>query len=210
MNYNRIPPMIPPPPGGVIPPMIGIPPMGGCNVPFFPPIPPPLFPGGLVGENISCNRRDERGSITANVAPQSVPANSTTPVLLASASSSVGDMNISGNSIVLGCRGRYTISISITVSRDALSAAGTVSFLLNGGVGGSGTLSSMNLPSGSTQVFTGSTTFTTNGRNESVSILASNLGGLVQILGGTITVQLQDCERRRCNDRRGRVDPFIF
>jgi len=86
----------------------------------------------------------------------------------------------------------------VTASRSSTSTGGVVQFILNGGVSGAGNIAFGDLLTNSTQVFSGNTTIRTNGRAVDVSVLASNAGGPLQVLGGTISIQLLN-----------RVDPYF-
>lgn len=190
-------PGIPPPFPG-----IGIPnPCGGCPPPFFPPLP---FPGLIVDDRIErpiCDNPDT--SITAGIAPQTIPANSTSTLLLSSALTSSGGANISGSNISLPREGVYSLSLSVTASRSSTSTDGVVSFILNGGVSGAGTIAGGSLLSGTTQVFSGSATVRSSSRRTTISILVNNTGGPLQILGGTLSVQL-------LHGRNHHHDPLFF
>lgn len=197
--------------GGYGYPGVPIPP-GPCGVPFFPPPPfaPFLFDDRFDSSSSSSSDEDD-ASATVSVPPQTVAPNTTNALILGSALSS-DDVRVNGNSIELPIPGTYRISANVTASRANPSTGGNVSLLLNGGVGG-GTIATGNIPSGATQVLSGSDTFSTNGRNTSVSVLLNNAGDQLQVLGGTVTVQLIERQRRhrRCHRRcNGRNDFFGF
>lgn len=167
---------------------------GICGVPpFFPPPPFPCFPRGIIFDDRLDPPLppfpDENVSLTAGVAPQTIPATSTASLFLSSAMTSSGGARISGNSIILPVPGRYTLSINITASRSGMSSDGDVMFILNGAVSGSGFIASGNLLSGQTRVYTGSVSLSTQERHASISVLVNNDGGPLQILGGTVSVQ---------------------
>ena len=172
---------------------IGIPNPCGCPPPFFPPV--PFFPGIFFDDRVEQFPiiEDEFDvALTAGVAPQTIPANSTAALLLTSAVTSTGGARISGSSIILPVEGVYTLSVNVTASRPVTSAGGIVQFILNGGISGSGNIAFGDLAIGTTQVFSDTVTVRTNGVHTAVSILVNNAGGPLQILGGTISIQLNN------------------
>lgn len=174
-------------------PGIGIPNPCGCNIPFFPPVPFFPFPGFIddrIERPLPPSRPIENVSLTVGVAPQSIASSTTAALLLTSAIASTRGIRISGSSIILPVEGVYTLSINITASRGVGVIGGDIMFILNGGISGSGFIASGDVASGQTRVFSGSITLTTNSPGTSISVLVNNDGGSLQILGGTITVQL--------------------
>lgn len=177
-------------------PGFGIPnPCGSCPPPFFPPLPVAPFPGNpgfIIDDRIEPPFEDDEfnTTITAGVAPQTIPANSTAVLLLASALSSTGGARVSGSSIILPIPGTYSLSINVTAGRTPGSTGGNISFILNGGVSGTGVIASGDVIMSGTQVFSGTISVRTNAPNTAISILVNNVGGVLQILGGTVTAQL--------------------
>ncbi len=178
---------------------IGIyPPYGGC--PVYPPVPPPPpigiapFPPIVIDDRIiPPNPIFREVAVSASIAGGQVVAPGTiATVALGSLNFSVGGATISGNSLVLPRAGVYTVTASITVTRDAAIGSNIVTLSLVGGVLGGGVLESITLGPSESATLSGVLLVQAPNAGSQISFQISNSagGGSVFVGPGTVGAKL--------------------